>query len=293
MSNSFNTFNENQFQVNLPGVTSKHFDDAIKETSLFSLQESFDEIDERTVIYYFDILKSHRVQLQSQITDYWLENNTAVQDSINLSPLIINLTGLVGEVVYTPPQTFTGGIIDKLNKLFPSKSGFTLTQKLGTITSLIPTVDNYTQLAKNALNYSELAVSRYKKIYNQIQDWRKGTISNTIPRQQQIYKQFEKFWVNKTSLIVNTPYGTFENMYIQNVTMEQGETNTVSDIAITLKQLSFSDVEFTNVKKQVLEKYNQQAQAGTENTGKAKTRTQSFLKAMGGFVNTTVNGLFQ
>lgn len=276
-------FDYNKFSTK---TTSEFFDEALKETSLYTLQVSPDEIVEREVVYYFDIIKSHKVQLQSQITDYWLEDSTAVQDSVNLQPIIINLSGLVGEVVFTPPSTFTGKIIDKLNRLFPSKSGFTLTQKLGTIVSLVPSVDNYTQIAKNAINYTEAAYNRYKKLFEQIQSWRNGTTSNTVPRQEQIYKQFEMFWKNKTPLMVNTPYGLFDNMYIQNVTMQQGETNTVSDISVTLKQLSFKDVIFTKAGRSVVEKYNSQAQAEVENLGASKNTAKnlkSLLKGGAGF----------
>ena len=276
-------FDYNKFSTK---TTSEFFDEALKETSLYTLQVSPDEIVEREVVYYFDIIKSHKVQLQSQITDYWLEDSTAVQDSINISPIIINLSGLVGEVVFTPPSTFTGKIIDKLNRLFPSKSGFTLTQKLGTIVSLVPSVDNYTQIAKNAINYTEAAYNRYKKLFEQIQSWRNGATSNTVPRQEQIYKQFEMFWKNKTPLMVNTPYGLFDNMYIQIVTMQQGETNTVSDISVTLKQLSFKDVTFTKAGRSVVEKYNSQAQAEVENLGASKNTAKnlkSLLKGGAGF----------
>ena len=54
--------------------------------------------------YYFDIIKGHTISINNQITDYYLENNTAVQDHIAHAPIVITLSGISGEVVYTSAQ---------------------------------------------------------------------------------------------------------------------------------------------------------------------------------------------
>ena len=275
MGQGINRFAENE-KYDFKTQTSNYIDKNINQTSLYSLQERFDDITERQVIYYFDVIKSHRIQLQSQITDYWLENNTAVQDTINVAPILITLSGMVGEVVFTPPTSFIDTLANKLNNRFPSNSGFTLTQKLGVISSIIPSVDNYTQLAKNAISYTESAFNRYKKLYETVKSFKNGTASNIKSKQQQIYESFEKFQLNRTSLIVNTPYGVFENMFIQNVTMEQTDTNTVSNVTVTLKQLSFKEVEFTSADPSYKEKYNGQATSEPEKIGKTKNQSIAY-----------------
>lgn len=288
ISSSINNYVESQ--NNLKTEIQRETDNYIKQTDLYTIEPSAEDklnkdyIAERQVIYYFDIIKSHRIQLQSQITDYWLENSTAVQDSINHAPIIITLSGLVGEIVYTPPTKFVDSIVDKLNAKFPQNNGFTFTEKLGTIAGIIPTVDNYTQLAKNAINYTETAYNRYKSIYDSIMDWRNGVKNNAVPRQEKVYKNLERFWSNNVPLTVKTPFGTFESMYIQNLSMEQGETNTVSDITVTLKQLSFKEVKYTKADKKVLSDLNAQAQAQTENLGE-NTSILIALKRMFGDKN--------
>ena len=52
------------------------------------------------LILYFDIIQEHSINLQSQITDNWLENNSPVNDHIANSPLIISLKGISGELIY-------------------------------------------------------------------------------------------------------------------------------------------------------------------------------------------------
>ena len=52
----------------------------------------------------FNIRKGESIRLQSQITDYVLENNTNTQNHITLQPLEITLKGEFGEVVRTIPR---------------------------------------------------------------------------------------------------------------------------------------------------------------------------------------------
>lgn len=260
-------------------------------TSLYSLsaKKTDNNMQEREVTYYFDIIKSHRLQMQSQITDYWLENNTAVQDTINISPLIITLEGLVGEVVYAPPKSFRDEIISKINSLHPTASGFTLTSKLSVIGALIPSVDNYTQLAKNAINYTEAAYKRYKKLWDSLVN---PTSKYVKSRQKQIFETFNDYWQNRVPLTVQTPYGVFERMYIQNVDLEQGETNTVSNLSVTLKQLNFAEVQYTKADKKVLDKVNSEAREPETNLGKAKSIAKTLKDKGGNYFRGMIRGLF-
>lgn len=255
---------------------------AIDQTDLYTLQADLNEIKERAIVYYFDIIRSHRVQLQAQITDYWLENSTAVQDSINISPIIITLTGLVGEVVFKAPIGLHGRIANALKSKFPQLGSNNAPVKLGAMSGLFPKVDNYVQLAKNASNYADAVFTRYKKIWEQIQNWRKGVKPDLRTMQQRVYENLRDFWINKVPMVVNTPYGEFNSMYIQNVTIEQGETNTVSNITVTLKQLKFASVGTGAVNKNEQSLYNQQAKASTEDIGNAKTKNKDLKSILKG-----------
>lgn len=279
---------------NLPTMQEKlmqQTDDFVND-SLYALKVQKNEhIQEREITYFFDVIQSHRLQMQSQITDYWLENGTTVQDTINISPLIITLSGLVGEVVYSAPHSFNDAIKDKLSSMFPSVSKFNLSNKLSSIGAIIPQVDNYTHLAQNAVNYIESSYNRYKKVWDNL------TSSGTQPiqktRQEQVFDMFNSYWKNRVALTVKTPYGIFEDMYIQNVSLEQGETNTVSQLSVTLKQLSFAEVKFTTADPTVMEKYNSSARTQTEN--KQGQTNKTVLKSMndaGGDVVRNIAGFF-
>ena len=218
----------------------------------------------------FDTIENHGVQFSSSITDNWLENNTAVHNAITINPIQITLSGLVGEVVFTPPHTWREFITDKLNS---TKLGADFTNKLSVIPALIPDVDNYTQLAKNAVDYAENAFNHYKGIYQTIQNIWQHKEYPTQKKQAVVLQKLMDAWKNRTQFTIQTPWKKFEKMYILNGNFTQGETNTVTNISITLKQLNFAELNHTEANKEVLDKYNSYAKAQSEaqKQGKAKS----------------------
>lgn len=200
--------------------------------AIIEKQDDLTGVDDISLI--FSTITSHNVNLQSNITDYWLEDQTAIQDSIGLHPIQISLSGLVGEIEYTNRSYFGDSLIGKLNQLSKETLGFELTNKLTAIGSLAPEVDNYTQTAKEV-------VKQVENVYNNV----KGKISKffgnkTELKQTQRAKWLKNVWETKTALKVTTPFGVFRNMYILTAPMIQEETNTVSKISVTLKQLRFT-----------------------------------------------------
>lgn len=183
----------------------------------------------------FSTIESHSLNIQANITDYWLEDHTAVQESIGIQPLQMTLSGLVGDIEYNNTSIWTDNILGKINNLSKEKLGFNLTDKLGVITSLLPEIDNATQTAKNGLRQIE-------EVYNNIKGKINKFLGNRTKTNQQ--KQVEwliKAWDTKTALKVTTPYGVFDSMYILSAPVVQENTNTVTKISVTLKQLRFAN----------------------------------------------------
>lgn len=221
---------------------------------------------------YFDIIQEHSVSLQSQITENYMENNTAIADHIANAPIKVSLRGVSGEVVYVPSITeestqglSEGGALTKLYNFTNGKIGNVSygSEKLTSIVQLLPPVDNITQLAKNAVTSIEASFNRYKKI---IKDFTNPEIKEQKIRK--IYRNLCTLRENKTALIVHTPYDIFDNMYIESITLRQGNIKYITDIELTLKQVYFSETETTAPDKAVLDKYNQWQRASIENHGK-------------------------
>jgi len=236
-----------------------------------------DESD-NNIALVFDIIDDHSMQFQSAITDNWLENNTAVQDAIAINPIQITLTGLVGEIVFTPPKTWREFITEKLNS---TKLGANLTQKLSVIPALLPEVDNYTQLAKNAVDYAENAFEHYKSLYETVRNIWQNKENPASTKQQIVAQNLLTAWQNKTSFTVITPWGEFKQMYILNGNFKQAATNTVSNLTVTLKQMNFYDeIQFTGVNKAVRDKYNANPQSPEENHGLTPGKNESLAKSI-------------
>lgn len=234
--------------------------------------------------FYFDIITEHSINIENNITDNYLENNTAIQDTIAHSPITMTLSGMVGELVYVPStnnQRFLNQVYKTLNQ---NKDGdyynnYVVTDKLSAIAQLYPPVDNVTQLAKNAIVYVEDTIDRYKKIYR---NFKRNIKEKT--RLEQVFKDLKDLRDLNTELIVTTPFGNFTNMYIQSINCSQGNENHVGNISVALKQLYFTDVLVTETDTNVLAKYEKAARAQVENCGKANgsyTKDSDFYKMAG------------
>ncbi len=226
---------------------------------------------------YFDIIQEHSITIQNQITDNYLENNTAVQDHIAQSPLIVSLRGISGEIVFRPPTQTRDKINEQFKKYSDKIPNFISVDKLKELPVILPPVSNMTQLARNATQYIETSVNRYMKIY-------KSFGEDKLNRETQLQKVFNRFLRLRAANIplrVETPYKLepLDNMYIQSLTLRQGNENFVTDIELTLKQIQYADVKTTEVDTNVMAKYNALARAKEENNGKTQG-TQSLLKVM-------------
>lgn len=221
------------------------------------------------IAFYFDVINEHSINIENNITDNYLENNTAIQDAIAHAPITITLSGLIGELVYIPStnnERFLNRVYNFINK---DKQGdylnnYVVTDKLSAIGQLFPPVDNLTQLAKNAVVYVEDTIGRHKKIYDNIT---RNIKEKT--RLQQVYKDLKDIRDLNIELIVVTPFGSFAGMYIQNINFSQSNENHIANISVTLKELNFTDIIVTEANQAVLARYNKEVQAQVENNGKA------------------------
>lgn len=229
---------------------------------------SEDETTSNEAGFYFDVITEHSVNIENNITDNYLENNTAIQDTIAHAPITVTLSGLIGELVYVP-STNNNRFLNKFYKLLNEESknairDYAVTNKLSTIGQLLPPVDNITQLAKNSVVYVEDTIDRYKKIYKNF-----TRNMNDYGRLQEVYLKLIKLRKLNTAFVVMTPFDCFYNMYIQNISLSQANENHIANISITFKELNFTDVQVTEANQAVLARYNKEVQAQVENNGKA------------------------
>lgn len=231
---------------------------------------------------FFDTVTDDTLNFQSQITDNYVENNTAVQDNIALAPITITMNGLCGEKVYTLSDALKAeeDVIKQYNETNRKRELELRNQKLGAIEAYLPKFSNSTAKAQNLYHFAKAAVKKaltvigtYKSSYQiNSQFTQYSGLSSNIKdsKIRECATYLKDAWQSRKAFIARTPFGVFNNMYIQSVTFQQGNENYKADLSITLKQIRFSDVTTTAADQKVLSQYNQLAQAEQQNNGKAK-----------------------
>lgn len=195
------------------------------------------------------------LSLQSDITDHYVEDNTAVQDQIALRPEEYTTHGFIGELNDLAPTA-----------LIPLQE---LADKLTVIDAYTPALSETALIAYNEAAFlyatgasaKNSAVSTWSSINggggenvidgNGIQGgFNPGIVPNqsTQTKQQIIFQQFYGYWKNRTLFTIQTPWAVFENMAIKSFrAIQDAETRVISDYEITFKIIRFASTITTAV----------------------------------------------
>lgn len=174
--------------------------------------------------------------LESDITDHFIEDNTAVQNQIALKPVMITTHGFIGELNDVVPPAL------KILK--------TLADKLTVVGAYTPTLSETALLAYNeafllyqvAKNAADSAISAWSSITGdggQSVIGSDGLVSQPNQTKQQIYFQmFYGYWNSRTLFTVQTPWAVFQNMAIKSLrAIQSAETRVITDFEITFKMI--------------------------------------------------------
>lgn len=185
------------------------------------------------------------VSLTNDITDHYVEDNTAVQSNIAIRPIEITTQGFVGELLDFVPANSTLGAA--------AAAVQTAAQKLTLLASYTPALSvtaltaynnalfayqTLSALANSAIStYQSIAGAGGTSVIN-------GTTLTPQPsqnNQQTYFQQFFLYSTNRTLFTVQTPWAIFQNMAIKSLrAVQDAETNQISDFEITFKQMRFA-----------------------------------------------------
>lgn len=185
------------------------------------------------------------VDLVSDITDHFVEDNTAIQDQIALKPEEIRTEGFIGELNDIAPSILAplAATASKLTVI----SGFT--PQLST-TALLA-YNEALFLYQTAQNLASSAVSTWSSLTDSggesVIDGSGITPStSTQNKQQQFFNQFYGYWRNRTLFTVQTPWAVFTNMAIKTLHAVQDEqTQVVTSFTVTFKMVRFAETIIT------------------------------------------------
>jgi len=283
--------------------------------------------------FLFDIEGTSQITLEADITDHYVEDNTAIQDHIALKPEKITLKGYQGEVVTTEQiqNKTTAQLISKLgvtshwqNNLSTVKNTLSKYNNNILVKIFNPPLTQYTKAMQQAIStaqsinpnsltslVSDLKNGNFKGVYNALKNLQNNdtavttniwqTIKNTginSTRQQQAYDLFKQLWKNKVLVTVQTPFGhdTSEYFSIESVTAIQNEeTKFMSDFQIILKRIRWAKTKTVQFDSTKYQSRTSQ-QASTEiNMGKAQGKTVDSTELQSTFYKwrNNISGLLQ
>lgn len=176
--------------------------------------------------FLFDIPLEDSVQLEADITDNYVEDNTAIQDQVALKPIIVTVRGLVGELVLTQDQ------IDNVNAQ---------PDALPLNTDLEP---EYTEIQQ--VEFAAVASSSAQKVTSQtdsqsLNGYFEARSSITTGKQTKAFAYFYQLWKGRQLMTVDTPWGFFTKMVIQSLRVAQDSTSKMaSDFTLVFKQMNFA-----------------------------------------------------
>jgi hypothetical protein len=181
------------------------------------------------------------VQLQSDITDHYAEDNTALQDQIAKKPPVITTQGFIGELNDVAPVGLQ--TVKALANKLTIVSAYTPALSASALIAYNTAFQLY-QVAQNAANS---AVSAWSSING---TGGESVISGNVNfpiasepnqnKQQLAFQQLFGYWNNNTLFTIQTPWAIFQNMAILSMRPVQD----AEDAFITTFEMSFKQMRF-------------------------------------------------
>jgi len=184
----------------------------------------------------------NKVKLEADVTDSWLEDNTAVQDHIIVKPEIVTVRGFIGEVVILAPPI-----------LALAEAGLNVLTEIGAFSP------SYSASAQIAINQTQQAFNEAFAVANSaISAWNSltgnggpnqvtanGEIqSSNQNNQQAMFSKIYGYWRNQVNqntpnlFQVQTPYAVFDECALIGCEATQSEdTNMMSEFILTFKMV--------------------------------------------------------
>lgn len=175
-----------------------------------------------------DIIGDENLTAESDVTDHYVENNTAYQDQISVKPKIYTINGEVGELVWYQKDT-------------ASQRVGQVAQRLEGVVSFLPIRSRSFQQMKKKVMQAAQWVDTASNIWDRF-----DSLTPEMTKQQQAYNHLIS-WMNiRLPLVVDSPWGVLQNYVITSLNITQPkETKDKSLISITFKEFRTTSVSTT------------------------------------------------
>ena len=176
--------------------------------------------------FVFDLNHTETAEFQSDITDHYVENNTAVQDQIVLKPEKITLRGMVAEVAQV---MVTNDEVSNVLEEIPFNQALVPELSQGQTDAIAA------QLKESvAKKQSLVGTNSLNQYYNDRSGLKKG-------KQAMAFNYFYQLWKGRQLFSIDTPWGFFTGMALESLRAEQNEDSKyISDFTVTFKKIRFA-----------------------------------------------------
>ncbi|GBR74827.1 hypothetical protein NO1_1935 [Candidatus Termititenax aidoneus] len=197
--------------------------------------------------FVFDIPQETSLTKSKDITDHWTEDGQWVNDHAAKKPVEISMSGQVGELVdYLHKNTSFGKIGEAAGSL-----NNRLTAIGGTLGALgMDMSPQVVQTAQKILYDTQQVAKTADQIQHRAQNIVDAVRSvQKVGHQKEIYTELNALYEQDALLEVDTPWESFSNMAITELSVvEDEETQSITNISITLKEVRIAEIEITAFK---------------------------------------------
>lgn len=178
--------------------------------------------------FLFDIPREDSIDLITDVTDHFTENNSFINDHVVNQPIRLRLSGFQGELIFERPRGIAGAAQQIQNRLE------TVEAYLGERTP------GAVQRAQEIVGQAQSAIATINQTLDRVQNVVGLLDSPSAPeptRQERAYRDLRGLWGARTPVTVQTPWAYFTSMIITSVGFVQSEeSEDYSDITVTLKE---------------------------------------------------------
>lgn len=218
--------------------------------------------------FLFDYEGENTVQLESDITDHYVENNKSISDQVAIKPVMVSVQGFVAELNDIIPE------IDKYVKLAQSK--------LSTLSPYTP------DLSASALVLINEAILAYEVVANTVDSVQQTLATLGVGeyqnKQQKAFAKFYQAQQARTLFTIQTPWNIFTNMAIKSLrAIQNSETRMITDFEIQFKQINFINTTVVQeAQTRASAESSDQVNLGTNNPNESTVSIQSIFTGQGG-----------
>lgn len=223
--------------------------------------------------FVFDISNDSIVELDSEVTDHYLESGTPIEDHIAMKPERVTLSGYCGE--YRNIVSDKKGTVQKV------------AEKLITVSSYLPALSKGAKAAYKLLTGSSSSLSQ---VVDAGSDLFKAYKDINIPHdnQSQAFIFFEALRNARKTFTIQTPYRYYTDMAIESLKATQtGVTKDESSFEITFKRIRYVNTKTTSLAQDFVSKAqnrlkNQMSSTINKGVAKGKEIASTALKSFWG-----------